>query len=433
IATDDDGAAHHQLVKVEFGADGTQTPVDATNPLPIEIFDAGGASVIPDIDGVVGGTDPGFPILLKHAAASARLSTADGDYDIPRMSEFGAALVEPEQHLVLDAMNSTSGWSVLGNDTINLSASTAHHVLGTAALEFDKTDGLANTKFAGVSRSLSNVNLEGLSPHDILQTVIYISDISTVDYVFLRLGNDASNLNEWRISADDMADAAWNTLIFEIGDAEYAGSAGTGINWADIDYMAVGVAFDTETDALANIAIDEISFHTNLHTNASLNSEVTTSVNSANINVQKIGNKVVNTQNGAVGTGTQRITIASDSTGLSALSGPANPTIDSYTTAAVNVATGANSELVGTPGANKQIWVYGLVLSANVAGTFSLQDEDDTALSGVMTIALAGGFVLDPSGNFAMPWITVATNKALEIDCVTCTADGIITYAIVSV
>ncbi len=36
IATDDDGSKHHQLVKIEFGADGTQTPVDASNPLPIE-------------------------------------------------------------------------------------------------------------------------------------------------------------------------------------------------------------------------------------------------------------------------------------------------------------------------------------------------------------------------------------------------------------
>jgi len=35
LATDDDGTAHHQLVKVEFGADGTQTPVSAANPLPV--------------------------------------------------------------------------------------------------------------------------------------------------------------------------------------------------------------------------------------------------------------------------------------------------------------------------------------------------------------------------------------------------------------
>jgi hypothetical protein len=118
---------------------------------------------------------------------------------------------------------------------------------------------------------------------------------------------------------------------------------------------------------------------------------------------------------------------------VGAIAGSGSPVIDSYTSAAINVDTGANSALVAAPGANKQIWVYGLVLLANVAGSFSLQDEDDTALSGIMPIAATGGFCMNPSGNFAMPWIKVATNKALEIDCVTCTADGVITYAIVSV
>lgn len=35
IATDDDGTRHHQYVKLEFGADNTQTKVDASNPLPV--------------------------------------------------------------------------------------------------------------------------------------------------------------------------------------------------------------------------------------------------------------------------------------------------------------------------------------------------------------------------------------------------------------
>jgi hypothetical protein len=35
VATDDDGTAQHQYVKLEFGADNTQTKVSASNPLPI--------------------------------------------------------------------------------------------------------------------------------------------------------------------------------------------------------------------------------------------------------------------------------------------------------------------------------------------------------------------------------------------------------------
>ena len=37
IATDDDGTAHHQYVKVEFGPDNTQTPVSTSNPLPVDL------------------------------------------------------------------------------------------------------------------------------------------------------------------------------------------------------------------------------------------------------------------------------------------------------------------------------------------------------------------------------------------------------------
>src|SRR5690348_3997572 len=40
IATDDDGVAQHQYVKLEFGADNTQTKVDASNPLPVTVTDS---------------------------------------------------------------------------------------------------------------------------------------------------------------------------------------------------------------------------------------------------------------------------------------------------------------------------------------------------------------------------------------------------------
>lgn len=118
-----------------------------------------------------------------------------------------------------------------------------------------------------------------------------------------------------------------------------------------------------------------------------------------------------------------------------ALQGPGNPTVDSYTSAVIDLAAStADQEIIAAPGASKQIWVYGLFMMADTAaGTVTLQDEDDTALSGTMAVSDEGGWVLPMSGNFAMPWIKVATNKALEADTGACTVDGIITYAIVSV
>ena len=319
------------------------------------------------------------------------------------------------------------------------------HVLGAGSIEFDKVDGLANSGIGGITKALTAIDLSGSSPHDILQTVVQVGATSELDggsaYFFLRLGTNSTDYNEWRIDGTEFTAGIWETVALEIGDASFAGQGGDGITWTAITYIAVGFSFDAVGDTLANIYVDEISFHTNQHVNAAINAEISSSVTSANVNVQKIAGSPTTKGAGNAGNGSQRIVLATDDINMAAInaavvgsiSGSGSPSVDSYSTAAVNVATGANSELVGTPGANKQIWVYGLVLSANVAGTFSLQDDVDAALSGVMTIALAGGFVMNPSGNFAMPWIKVATNKALEIDCVACTADGIITYAIVSV
>lgn len=116
------------------------------------------------------------------------------------------------------------------------------------------------------------------------------------------------------------------------------------------------------------------------------------------------------------------------------IAGPGGATaVDSYTTAAINLAAGANQSIISAPGANKQIWVYGISFVLNVAGTVSIQDEDDTAKTGVMPFAANSGLAIPPSGNFAMPLFKVATNKALEMDIVTAEVDGIITYAIMSV
>lgn len=147
---------------------------------------------------------------------------------------------------------------------------------------------------------------------------------------------------------------------------------------------------------------------------------------------------------GSVTAATQRITHASDDPTVTslqsiddivgAIKGPGSPTIDSFTSAAINLsANTANQSIISAPGANKQIWIYGLAGAANVAGTISLQDEDDTAITGVIPVGITGGWVFPMSGNFAMPWKKVATNKAVEIDTVTCEFDGIVTYAIVSV
>lgn len=116
------------------------------------------------------------------------------------------------------------------------------------------------------------------------------------------------------------------------------------------------------------------------------------------------------------------------------LIGPGQPgtAIDSYTHASFNLAAGADQVLVSSA-ASKQIWVYGIGFTVNVAGTVSFQDEDNTAITGVMQIGATGGMVVAPSGNFSMPIWKLGTDKDLEVDVVTSELDGWIDYAIVSV
>lgn len=109
------------------------------------------------------------------------------------------------------------------------------------------------------------------------------------------------------------------------------------------------------------------------------------------------------------------------------------PVVDSYSCIPINLAAGNNQQLVAAPGANKQIWVYGIVGVLTAAGSFTLQDEDDTAETGVMVFDGNKGVACGPTSNFAMPIMKVATNKALEADVVTSDFDGWLTYAIIDV
>ncbi len=241
------------------------------------------------INEVIGATDTGVMMLAKHQSENAHLTTAEGDYDVPHISDYGALQTAPEQHFTFDPMNATTDWAVLNNDTINL-LTTLKHVLGTNALTFDKTDGLANTKFGAIAKTLTTVDLGNPSPHDVIQTIIYVPDLTNVDYIFVRLGTDLNNYNEWRIDAENLTGATFETILFSIGDANHSGITGNGWNPSAINYITVGVAFDLETRDLAGIIFDEVSFHTNQHTSASFNAEVTTNVTSPTIRVAKVGN-----------------------------------------------------------------------------------------------------------------------------------------------
>jgi len=155
-----------------------------------------------------------------------------------------------------------------------------------------------------------------------------------------------------------------------------------------------------------------------------------------------IGDVTINNANGAAAVNIQdggnSLTVDNGGTFAvqpgSSLTGPGNPTVDSYATVAINLTTGADQVLVSSA-ANKQIWVYGYAFTCGDADgqTVSLQDEDNTAITGIMEFSRYGGISVPPSGNFSMPVFKLATDKDLEIDITGGDVDGWISYAIISI
>lgn len=288
--------------------------VDVTSIIP----GTGATNLGKALDSPVGSTDTGILALGVHKEESAKIEVADEDYAHLHIGELGGLLIEGESHRHFDEFDATTGWAALGNDTLNL-ATTKKHLTGTDALIFDKVDGAANTIFAGIEKTITTVNMGSLDLHDIIQTVCYLPTITNVAYVFIRIGTDSTNYNEWRIEDTDLIAATFTILGPTVGSANHTGITGNGWDPTAISYIAVGVAFDSQSNTLAGIIFDQLGYFSNTHSAASLESEVTSSVNTANINLQKIGGSVTDKGAGNASNGSQRIVVATDDVNLAAI------------------------------------------------------------------------------------------------------------------
>ena len=120
---------------------------------------------------------------------------------------------------------------------------------------------------------------------------------------------------------------------------------------------------------------------------------------------------------------------------LIAAIGLGSPNVDSFGSAVIDLAaTSNNQQIVASPGAGKQIWVYSVAfLFDTAAGTVVFHDSTPTALTGTMAASDEGGLAIAPSGNFAMPIWKCATNTALQADTGAGTVGGWLTYSVISI
>ena len=224
-----------------------------------------------------------IPFILLPVIAAA---------DVSKIGRKTVQDVHPEQEIVFEACEATTGWTALGNDTTGL-ATDLDHTDGTKSLEFDKVNGAANTAVAGIQKTLSSVDLTGYHNQSIIHWSLNVSTVADIDYAFIRLGTSASHYNEWRV-ADTAIAVGWNLMAVTLGIPSTTGNTGNGANFADIDYVVVGVVFDAETSTLADIRVDHVAIHSSIHSTASLSTFTETSVSSPNVIINQCKDGVNN-------------------------------------------------------------------------------------------------------------------------------------------
>jgi hypothetical protein len=102
VATDDVGSAQHQYVKVEFGADGTATKVDASNPLPVTVISSTAitpgtaAANLGKAEDAVHTTGDVGVMMLAVRKDTASSYGADGDYSPVSVTSDGSVRVHVE-------------------------------------------------------------------------------------------------------------------------------------------------------------------------------------------------------------------------------------------------------------------------------------------------------------------------------------------------
>lgn len=145
----------------------------------------------------------------------------------------------------------------LNNDCGNVEIATPS-VLSSGSLNFDKLNGAGNTIYAivyGTPKFQSDLlAYPAFGPTAKIYWSINIPDLTNVANSFVRLGTSASNYVEWRF-----ADTSHTAARFTLANANLAEGYPTGTgNLRTVTYMQIGVTFDAETNALANILVDGV-------------------------------------------------------------------------------------------------------------------------------------------------------------------------------
>lgn len=156
---------------------------------------------------------------------------------------------------MLDQCNSLSSpdWTVLGDETTNPGESTTC-AFGSRSLKFDKANGAETTASAGLYRDIGSWDFTELPLGAELAWFLDVTAVTNIAYTWVRLGTDSSNYTEWQF---DDSDLIYTSRFNFCHVPLWNWASKTGItDLTNLDYFAVGVKFDAESDTLSDILVD---------------------------------------------------------------------------------------------------------------------------------------------------------------------------------
>ncbi len=201
---------------------------------------------------------PDLSFTNQKATSGGIAKTAISEFEValPSGTNLLGKIGAESPHSALDLAEATTGWTVLG-DAANIATSTTH-IEGTLALEWDKAGGTEVT--SGMQKTIDVEQTPGHATDVLLHCMLYIkdgTDLATVDFGFMRVGEDASNYLEFQVDGVDMA-VGWNHKNFTLTSP--TSQVGDGLSTGIIKYMAFGVATNNAADTFTNMLGDDFHY-----------------------------------------------------------------------------------------------------------------------------------------------------------------------------
>jgi len=120
----------------------------------------------------------------------------------------------PDNAVVIDACDATTGWAV-GGDGANLATGSAKR--GTFAVQFDVDVSVAGTDFTTLTKTVGTVDITNLKGNISFWIFVPTGFNTNLTSAKVRYGSDASNYYEWTLGTLGMNE--WNYITLDYADA----------------------------------------------------------------------------------------------------------------------------------------------------------------------------------------------------------------------